>query len=207
MRRSVHVILANNREQTVMTHSLRTHVQPFKPPIANYVLFDSVPRPRTNLSSNWVRPRSFTKILSDYSVEVNHMLSGTTIVRHGSRICLYDDFLISSVATMKKIAQRTNRMRLADGNAKENLFPNVKLQVLISWKGLRDFGPTWEPFEVIHDGVSSATRSFFLSKRSMGNIKKGRAIIRILLALRRRAVLKPYTARCPLLAQGFIVLS
>lgn len=84
---------------------------------------------------------------------------------------------MGSVATTQIITEQTDRTWSAVEEAKDTRLINGKLEILVLWKGRRDFGDTWEPFEMVYEYVPSVNRPFLLSKKNTGIIREARSII------------------------------
>ncbi len=62
------------------------------------------------MSTNWVGPRRISRILSDFTVEIEHLLTKATAIVH---VCLVKQYGGASVGTpvqMKEIAEFTDRI-------------------------------------------------------------------------------------------------
>ncbi len=66
--------------------------------------------PRTKMSTNWIGPRRVSRILSDFTVELEHILTGTTAVIHVCRIKTYVDASVGTKAQFKEVAEFTDRI-------------------------------------------------------------------------------------------------
>lgn len=105
------------------------------------------------------------------------MVSSTASLVHGSRIRQYVDSLESSVATMQSTVEQTDRMWFAVESSMNTRLINEILEILHSWKVLRDSGDIWEPFEMIYEDMPSVACLLLLSKKNTGIIRKARAVI------------------------------
>ena len=74
MHKSVSETLSASRTQAVDRHNLKTHIRPFNPTVGDDVVVARARGPRNKMSCNWVGPRRVTQILSDFTVEVEHLL-------------------------------------------------------------------------------------------------------------------------------------
>lgn len=157
-----------------MRYTSKTHVQLFNPTVGDFVVVIRTWEPCTNISTNWVRLRRITKILLDYTVKVEHLLSGTTSVVHGSRIRQYMDSLVNSVATKLSIAKQSDCVWFAIERARDIRLINGKPEILVFCKFLRDSGDTWEPFEMVYEDVEPVICSFLLLT---GNTEKIRTFM------------------------------
>ncbi len=66
--------------------------------------------PRTKMSTNWIGLRRVSRILSDFSVELEHLLTGTTAVIHVCCIKPYADASVGTRAQMNEAAEFTDRI-------------------------------------------------------------------------------------------------
>ncbi len=86
MHKDVDSSLSTPRKQAVERHNAKTHVVLYKPIVEDYVVVVRTQGPRTKMSTNWIGPRRVSRILSDFTVELEHLLTGTTAVVHVCRI-------------------------------------------------------------------------------------------------------------------------
>ncbi len=62
------------------------------------------------MSTNWIGPRRVSRILSDFTVELEHLLTGDTAVVHVCRVNPYADGSVRTKAQMKEVADFTDRI-------------------------------------------------------------------------------------------------
>ncbi len=79
-------------------------------PWGDYVVVARTQGPRTKMSTNWIGPRRVSRIVSDFTVELEHLLTGTTAVVHVCRIKPYADASVGTQAQMKEVAEFTDRI-------------------------------------------------------------------------------------------------
>ena len=75
MHRVVAGTLDASRRASIERHNRNTHITPFKASKGDYVVVARMHGPRTKISANCVAPRRITRILSDFTVEVEHLLT------------------------------------------------------------------------------------------------------------------------------------
>ncbi len=74
MHKDVHSSLSTSPKQAVERHNAKSHVVPYKPTVGDYVVVARTQGPRTKMSTNWIGPRRVSRILSDFTVELEHLL-------------------------------------------------------------------------------------------------------------------------------------
>ncbi len=62
------------------------------------------------MSTNWIGPRRVSRILSDFTVELEHLLTGTAAVIHICRIKPYAGTSVGTKAQFKEVAEFTDRI-------------------------------------------------------------------------------------------------
>ncbi len=86
MHKDVDQTLFASRKNAIERHNAKTHAVPYKPTVGDYVVVTRTQRPRTKMSTNWVGPRRISVILSDLTVEIEHLLTSTTAFVHVCRV-------------------------------------------------------------------------------------------------------------------------
>ncbi len=71
------------------------------------------------MSTNWVGPRRISRILSDFTVEIEHLLTNATAVVHVFRVKPYADASVGIPAEMQEVAQFTDRIWYSVYNIKD----------------------------------------------------------------------------------------
>lgn len=104
MHKEVAGTLSDSRTQAVNRHNRKTHVRSCNPSVGDYVVLARTSGPRTKMSANWVGPRRVSKVLSDFTVEIEHLLTGETLTVHVSRIKMYADNLVGMPASLEDVA-------------------------------------------------------------------------------------------------------
>ncbi len=94
----------------VERHNAKTHVVPYKPTVEDYVAVARTHGPRTKMSTNWVGPRRISLFLSDFTVEIELLLTSTTVVVHVCRVKPYADASVGTPAQMQEVAEFTDRI-------------------------------------------------------------------------------------------------
>ncbi len=67
------------------------------------------------MSTNWIVPRRVSRILSNFTVELEHPLTGTSAVVHICRIKRYADASVGTKAQIKEVAEFTDRIWYSSG--------------------------------------------------------------------------------------------
>ncbi len=129
------------------------------------------------MSTNWIGPRRVSRILSDFTVELEHLLTGTTAVVHVCRIKPYADASVETQAQMKEVAEFTDRIWYSVDKVKDIREAADGFEVLVCWKGLTTAGDSWEPLTVMFEDVPSKVRDFFKHRRLNQILPRGRASI------------------------------
>ncbi len=102
MHKEVDSYLSTSRKIAVERHNAKTHVVPYKPTVGDYVVAACPQGPRTKMSTNWIGPRPVSRILSDFTDELEHLLTATTAVVYVCRIKPYADASVETKAQIKK---------------------------------------------------------------------------------------------------------
>jgi len=72
--KNVQETLSASRKKAIERHNSKTHINRYNPIVGDYVVVARIFGPRTKMSANWVGPRRITRIISDFTVEVEHLL-------------------------------------------------------------------------------------------------------------------------------------
>jgi len=177
MHKSVSETLSDSRIQAVDRHNRRTHVRPCNPSVGDYVVFARTRGPRTKMSANWVGPRRVSKVLSDFTVELEHLLTEETLTVHVSRIKMYSEGLVGHQVELEDIADFTDRIWYSVDKIKDVRSTSGNFEVLVSWKGLTSHGDSWEPLTIMLEDVPTKVRSFFNRRRRSTLHKDAKASI------------------------------
>ncbi len=110
MHKDVDETLSASRKNSVERHNAWTHVVPYKPSVGDYVVVARTHGPRTKTSTNLVGPRRISRILSDFTVDIENLLTNSTAVVHVFRVKPYAEASIGTLAEMQEGAQFTDRM-------------------------------------------------------------------------------------------------
>ncbi len=108
-----------SRKSAVERHNAKTHVVTYKPTVGDYVFVARTHGPRTKMSNNWVGPHRISRILSDFTVEIEHLLTSATAVAHVCRVKPYVDALVGTPAQMQEVAEFTDRILYSVDNIKD----------------------------------------------------------------------------------------
>eukprot|EP00177_Eucheuma_denticulatum_P006755 GFKZ01012276.1.p1 GENE.GFKZ01012276.1~~GFKZ01012276.1.p1 ORF type:complete len:235 (-),score=7.92 GFKZ01012276.1:81-785(-) len=179
MHKEVDQTLTAERRAVVDRHNRKTHVHSYNPTRGGYVVVARMHCPSTKVSANCVGPRRVSNILSEYVVEVEHLLSGKRETVHVCRIKHYRDADVGANVTMEKITEFSDRVwhsvdTIKDLRAQSNYF-----EVLVSWKGLTAHGDSWEPLGVMFEDVPSKDPDFFSKRRETALIKRAKVYPRL----------------------------
>ncbi len=93
MHKDVDSSLFTSRKQAVERPNSKTHVVPYKPTVGDYVVVARMQGPPTKMSANRV-----SRIFSDFSVQLEHLLTCSTAVVHVCRIKPYADASVRTKA-------------------------------------------------------------------------------------------------------------
>ena len=158
MHRNVEEVLSTNRRQAIERHNSRTHVTAFKPTVGDYVVVARTQGPRTKMSTNWIGPRRVSRILSDFAVELEHLLDGSTSITHVCRIRPYADALVGTRAQMQEVAEFTDRTWHSVERFKDIKEEDSHFKILVSWKGLTSTGDSREPLTTMYEDVPTKVK-------------------------------------------------
>ncbi len=177
MHKDVDTTLSATRKMAVERHNAKTHVVPYKPTAGDYVVVARTHGPRTKMSTNWVGPRRISRILSDFTVEIEHLLTNATAVVHVCRVKPYADASVGTAAEMQEVAEFTDRIWYSVDNIKDIREAGNHFEVLVAWKGLTAAGDSWEPLTVMFEDVPSKVREFFKRRRLNPTLRRARTSI------------------------------
>ena len=172
MHKNVGDSLAVNRRKAVERHNAKTHVVPYRPIVGDYVVVARTQGPRTKMSNNWVGPRRVSRILSDFTVEVEHLLTDTKAIIHICRIKPYADSLVGTPVQMKEVAANTDRIWYAVERIKDIRELGGHFEVLVSWKGFSSAADSWEPLIIMFEDVPVKVREFFKARRKTSLLQR-----------------------------------
>ena len=175
MHKEVASTLEGARGKAVDCHNRKTHVRPYNPSVGDYVVVARTKGPKTKMSANWVGPRRVARILSDFTVELEHLLTQETSIVHISRIKHYADSLVGTKVQMEDIAEFNDRVWYAVDKIKDLRFENDKFEVLVAWRGFTAASDSWEPLTMIFEDVPSKVRDFIKRRRSSVTLRKAKA--------------------------------
>ena len=177
MHKAVGETLSDSRRKAVERHNNKTHVVPYKPIVGDYVVIARTHGPRTKMSTNWVGPRRISRILSDFTVEIEHLLTKATAVVHVCRVKPYADASVGTQVQMQEVAEFTDRIWYSVDKLKDVREVSGHFEVLVAWKGLTTAGDSWEPLTVMFEDVPSKVREFFKRRRLNPILRRARASI------------------------------
>ncbi len=161
MHKDVDATLSTSREQAVECHNAKTHVVPYKSSVADYVIVASTQVPRTKMSTNWICPLCVSRIIFDFTVELENPLTGTTAVFHVCRIKTFADATFGTKAQMKEVAEFTDRIWQSVDKIEDILEDAAGFEVLVVWKGLATVGDSWKLLTAMFEDVPFKVRYFF----------------------------------------------
>ncbi len=114
---------------------------------------------------------------SPTSVELEHLLTGTTAVVHVCCIKPYADAPVGTKAQMKEVAEFTDRILYSVDNIKDIREAADGFEFLVGWKGLTTPGDSQESLTHMFEDVPSKVRDFFKHRRLNQIIRLARASI------------------------------
>lgn len=179
MHKDVRCSLQSSRKAAVDRHNRKTHVRAYKPSVGDFVLVARMQGPRTKMSAKWVGPRRVTRILNDFTVEVEHLLNQKTEVVHICRVKHYVDSALGSTVQMAELAEFSDRVWHSVNTVKDVRESNGFFEVLVSWKGLSTAGDSWEPLENMFEDTPSKVRDFFRKKRASNLVQRAKDSINL----------------------------
>ncbi len=153
--------LSASRKSAIEPHNAKTHVVPYKPTVRDYVVVARTHEPRTKMSANWAGPRPISRILSNVTVEIKHLLTSAAAVVYVCRVKTYADASVGTPAQMQEVEEFTDRIWHSVDKIKDVGEAAGHFEVLIAWKGLNAAGDSWETRNVIFENVPSKVRVFF----------------------------------------------
>ncbi len=71
------------------------------------------------MSTNWLGPRRISRILSDFTVEIEHLLTSATAFVHVFRVKPYANASVGTPAQMQEVAEFTDRIWYSVDKIKE----------------------------------------------------------------------------------------
>ncbi len=136
MQKDVDKTLSATRQKAVECHNAKTHVVPYKRSVGDYVPVARTHGAHTEMSNNWVGPRSISRILSDITVEIEHLFTCATAVVHVCRVKSYADASVGTPVQMPEVAEFTDRIWYSVDKIKDVRLAAGHFEVLVGWKGL-----------------------------------------------------------------------
>ncbi len=130
---------------------LRRMWSPISLPLENTSLSLGRTDPAPKMSTNWVGPRRISRILSDFTVEIEHLLTTATAVVHVCRVKPYADASVGTPAQMQEVAEFTDRIWYSVDKIKNVREAAGHCEVLVAWKGLTTAGDSSEPLTVMFE--------------------------------------------------------
>ena len=179
MHRYVAPILDATRLAAVERHNRKTHMRPYNPTRGDFVVVTRMHGPRTKMSANWVGPRRITDILSDFTVEVEHLLSQKKEIVHICRVKHYCDADVGNIVAMRELAEFSDRIWHSVDNIKDIREHNSTFEAFVSWKGLTSHGDSWEPLENMLEDVHRKVKTCFEKRRSTPLLNRARQSIQL----------------------------
>lgn len=101
MDREVSESLFNVQRQATKHHDAKTHVALYKPTICNYAVVARTQGAKSEMFTNWVGSRRISRILSDFTVKVEHLVEGSTFIFQVCRLRSYANPLVNSQVQIK----------------------------------------------------------------------------------------------------------
>lgn len=161
MHKAVNETLTTVRRRAIERHNAKTHVTAYKPNVGYYVVVARSQGPRMKVSANWVGPRRVTRILSDFTVEVEHLVNGSTSAMHVSRIKPYVDSLVGTNVQIKKVADYIDHVHFSVDKIRNLRESSGGFEALVAWKGLSSSSDSWEPLNIVFEDLPSKVKQFF----------------------------------------------
>lgn len=161
MHKEVNQTLTAERHLAVERQNCKMHVRPYKPTKGDYVVVVRMYGPRTKVSANWFVPRRISQILSDFIVEVEHLLSDKKEVVHICCVKQCFDANLGSRFALKEIAEFSNRLGLILDTVKDLRKKYDNIEVFVTSKGLTVHGDSWKPPKVMLADVQGKGKDFF----------------------------------------------
>lgn len=103
--KDVNVALCDARKKSTDCHYARTHVKPYQSTFGDYFPVARTGGPRTKMLSNWLASRRTVIVPSEFTVQVEHLVTEAIDVVHVCRINLYTDELVGITADMNSLAE------------------------------------------------------------------------------------------------------
>ena len=131
--------------------------------------------PRTKISANWVGPRRVCQILSNFTVELEHLIDSSKDIVHVCRIKPYIDAQNGTSVEMKEIAEFSDQIFFSVDKVKDLREKAGQFQVLVGWKGYSSNSDTWEPLNIMYEDAPGKVREYFKRHRSNAIIRRAKA--------------------------------
>ncbi len=113
--------------------------------------------------------------MSDFTVEIEHLLTSTTDAVHVCRVRPYTDASVGTPAQMQEYAEFKDRSWYSVDKIEDVPDAAGHFEVLVACKGLTTAGDSWEPLAVIFEVVSHMFREFFMRRRLNPILRRARA--------------------------------
>lgn len=89
----------------------------------------------TTVSTSWIGLRGITRVLSEFTIEEEHLISNDKSVKHASRVRLFLDGGNGSTATMEEMTKFTHGLWQSVNQVIYSRFIEINLGLLAYWKG------------------------------------------------------------------------
>lgn len=177
MHKSVAVQLDSARTSAFKRKNHKTYIIPYKPCMGDYVVVPRMHGPRTEIPSKWVDPRRITQILSDFTVEVEHLLFHKKEIVHLSHFKPSVNNQIVKPAQLQEVVELSDWVWYSVDSVKDVRQNDNEFQVFVSQKGFTSAGDIWQPLTNMFEDVPRMVRAFFGKKRSSYLVKRTKSSI------------------------------
>lgn len=175
MHKEVNETLSDSRKKAIERHNARTHVYPWNVIVGDYVV---VARHR-GAKTKMVGTRRVTQVLSDFTLEVEHLFTEEKDGVHISRVRPYADSQVGKPVKMQEIAEYSDHIWYSVDKVKNVRETTDGFELLVSWKGLSASGDTWEPLNIMFEDFPTKVREYFKRRTRNVTMKKAQESIGI----------------------------
>ena len=175
MHRDIKLSSSKNREDAVIRHNSRTHVQPVNFYVGDFVLRAKTKRERgAKISARWCGPYRVIACKSDYLFTIEDIVTGLQEEAHGRRLKFFrnknyevKEDLLNHVAY--QTSELMNVSKFLDLRKTKGT-----VEVLTKWKGLDSSEDSWENIEVMREDVPVLIEEFLKTIAANGTAKQKR---------------------------------
>lgn len=110
MHKKFSAILSRSRKQAIDRQNVRKNEIHYKSVVYDYFAVTRTHGPLKRMHTNLIGPRCISRILSDFTVELQHVLKKSKIIKHFCLINPYVESLVGFITQMREVADFMNRI-------------------------------------------------------------------------------------------------